>query len=132
MYSLLQDLSYGTIIFDLLTLTLKFELLLKKFNLYYYLVMVATRRASLSSDNSYYAPRLNDRCHIVFILFVSLELYNWHECSTIDVLYNDTKVFDSVTLNLTFALNVTFSEFFLLPMAYHIHISFNVNFNICK
>ena len=33
MYSLCQDLSHGTIIFDLVTLTLKFDLLLKNFNL---------------------------------------------------------------------------------------------------
>ena len=32
-YSLWQDLSYHTIIFDLVTLTLKFDLLLKNFNL---------------------------------------------------------------------------------------------------
>ena len=32
MYSLRQDLSHGTIIFDLVTLTLKFDLLLKSFN----------------------------------------------------------------------------------------------------
>ena len=35
MYSLCQDLSFGTIIFDLVTLTLKFDLLLKNFNLGY-------------------------------------------------------------------------------------------------
>ena len=33
MYSLGEDLSHGTIIFDLVTLTLKFDLLLKNFNL---------------------------------------------------------------------------------------------------
>ena len=49
-YSLWQDLSHGTIIFDLVTLTLKFDLLLKNFNLCCYLVMVAAWRASLSSD----------------------------------------------------------------------------------
>ena len=48
-----QDLACGTIIFDLVTLTLKFGLLLKNLNLWCYLVMVAARRASLSSDNSY-------------------------------------------------------------------------------
>ena len=37
-----------------LTLTLKFDLLMKNFNLGCYLVMVAARRASLSSDNSYF------------------------------------------------------------------------------
>ena len=36
-----------------LTLTLKFDLLLKNFNLGCFLVMVATGGASLSSDNSY-------------------------------------------------------------------------------
>ena len=41
-----------TSIFDLVTLTLKFELLVKNFNFGCYLVMVAARRASLSSDNS--------------------------------------------------------------------------------
>ena len=34
-YSLGEDLSHGTIFFDLLTLTLKFDLLLKNFNLGY-------------------------------------------------------------------------------------------------
>ena len=32
-YSLWQDLSHNTIIFDLVTLTLKFDLLFKNFNL---------------------------------------------------------------------------------------------------
>ena len=32
-YSLWQDLSYHTVIFDLVTLTLKFDLLFKNFNL---------------------------------------------------------------------------------------------------
>ena len=41
-------------IFDLVTLTLKFDLLLKNFNRGCYFVMVTARRASLSSDNSYY------------------------------------------------------------------------------
>ena len=49
MYSLLQDLSHGTVIFDLVTL--KFDLILKNFNLGCYSVMVAAQRASLSSDN---------------------------------------------------------------------------------
>ena len=40
-------------IFDLVTLTLKFDLLLKNFNHGFYLEKVATLRASLSSDNSY-------------------------------------------------------------------------------
>ena len=47
----LQDLSYGTIIFNLLTL--KFDLLVKNFNFGCYLMMVAARRPWLSSDNSY-------------------------------------------------------------------------------
>ena len=55
MYPLWQDLSLGTVIFDLVTLTLKFDLLLKNINLGCYLVMVAARWASLSSDNSYCA-----------------------------------------------------------------------------
>ena len=96
MYSWCQDLSHDTINFDLVTLTLKFDLqnfnlahnflttsdrafifhmctpcdktfhmvpkyltltfdlLLKNFNLGCYLMMVAARRASLSSDNSYW------------------------------------------------------------------------------
>ena len=58
-YSLWQDISHGTIIFDLVTLTLNFDLHLKNFNLGCYLVMVAAQRASLSSDNSYYRPHLN-------------------------------------------------------------------------
>ena len=53
MYSLSQDLSHGNVIFDPVTLTLKFDLLLKNFNFCYCLVMVAARGASLSSDNSY-------------------------------------------------------------------------------
>ena len=40
--------------FDFVTLILKFDLLLKSFNLGCYLVMVAARRTSLSYDNSYY------------------------------------------------------------------------------
>ena len=60
-YSLGQDLSHGAIIFDLVTL--KFDLLLKNFNHGFYLVMVAARRASLSSDNSY---------------FTSLSIYHFH------------------------------------------------------
>ena len=51
-----QDLSNSTIIFDFVTLTLTLNLLLKNFNIGCYLVMVAARRASLSSDNSYYCP----------------------------------------------------------------------------
>ena len=50
-YCLCQELLHGTMIFDL-TLTLKFDLVLKNFNGGYYLMMVAARRASLSSDNS--------------------------------------------------------------------------------
>ena len=37
-----------------MTLTLKFDLLVKNFNHGLYLMMVAARRASLSSDNSCY------------------------------------------------------------------------------
>ena len=33
MYSSFQDLSHGTLTFDLMTLTLKFDLLLKNFNI---------------------------------------------------------------------------------------------------
>ena len=43
-----------TSIFDLVTLTLKFDLLLKNFNLGCNLVMVAVQRMSLSSDNSHH------------------------------------------------------------------------------
>ena len=46
--------SKHTLIFDLVTLILRFDLLLKNFNLAYYLMVVATRRALLSSENSYY------------------------------------------------------------------------------
>ena len=53
MYSLWQDLSHGTVILDLVTLTRRLTYFRKNFNLCYYLVMVAARRASLSSDNSY-------------------------------------------------------------------------------
>ena len=42
-----------TLIFELGTLTLKFDPLVKNFNLGCYLVMVAAQRASLASDNSY-------------------------------------------------------------------------------
>ena len=77
MYSLLQDLSHGTIIFDLVTLTLKFDLLLKNFNHGFYLVMVAARLASLSSDNSY----LGQWCNINNLnsgLRVSCNLLAYH------------------------------------------------------
>ena len=68
MYCLWQDLSHGTIIFDLVTLTLNFDLLLKNFNLGCYLVMVAARRASLSSDNSYYDCKyFNLKCVIPYL-----------------------------------------------------------------
>ena len=49
MYSLWQDLSHDTIIIDLVDLTLKFDLLLKNFNLGCSLVIVAAR-----FDNSFY------------------------------------------------------------------------------
>ena len=54
-YSLGQDPSPGTIIFDVVTLTLKFNLFLKNIDFCCYLMMVAARRASLSSDNSYFS-----------------------------------------------------------------------------
>ena len=47
------SLSHGTIIFDILTLTLKFDLLLKNFNHGFYLVMFAAQPVPLNSDNSY-------------------------------------------------------------------------------
>ena len=53
MYFLWQDLLRGTVIFHLVTLTLKVDLLLRNFNIDCYLVMVATLLA-LSSDNSFY------------------------------------------------------------------------------
>ena len=59
-YSLWQDLSHGTVIFDLSILTLKFDILLKNFDIGCYLVMVAARRALLSSDNSYLEVALLD------------------------------------------------------------------------
>ena len=49
MYSLRQDLSGSTISFDLVTLTLHFDLILKNFNICCYLVMVAAWRMSVSS-----------------------------------------------------------------------------------
>ena len=48
-----QDLSHGTIIFDLMTLILKVDLFLQNFNHGFYLVMVAARQASLPYDNTY-------------------------------------------------------------------------------
>ena len=50
-YFLWQDLSHGKIIFYL---DLKFDPIVKNINLGCYLVMVAARRASLSSDNTYF------------------------------------------------------------------------------
>ena len=50
----------------LVILTLKFDLLVKNFNFGCYLIMVAARRATLSSDNSY---------------FVTISLYILHACS---------------------------------------------------
>ena len=47
-------LSCGTVFVDLVTLTLKFDLLSKKFIHCFYFVMVAAQRASLSSENSNY------------------------------------------------------------------------------
>ena len=68
----------GTIIFYLLTLTLKFDLLLKNSNLGGYLVMVAARWASLSSDNSYTVIVMGDNVnalewneHIVLLFVLS-------------------------------------------------------------
>ena len=49
-YSLWQDLSDITIIFDFVTLTYFW----KSFSIGCYLVMVAIQQALLSSDNSYY------------------------------------------------------------------------------
>ena len=70
MYSLRQGLSHGTITFDLVTLTLKFDLFLKNFNLGCYLVMVAARRAS-SSDNSYYCLPSMDFVFIISPILIS-------------------------------------------------------------
>ena len=76
MYSLWQDLSHGTIIFDLLTL--KFDLLLKNFNHGFFLVMVAARRVSLSSDNSYLPRRQETGLYIVLALLdIDLTLANF-------------------------------------------------------
>ena len=50
--------SRDTIIVYLVILSLKFDLLLKNFNISYYLAMVAARRASWSSGNSYGYPRV--------------------------------------------------------------------------
>ena len=52
--------------FCLVTLTLKFDLLLKNFNLGCYLMMVAARRASLSSDNSYIIKARGYKTHNLF------------------------------------------------------------------
>ena len=71
MYSLWQDLSHGTISFYHLTLTLKFDLLLKNFNRGCYLLVVAAWRASLSSENSYF--------HILIV-------WNWFEWNLAGVL----------------------------------------------
>ena len=51
-------------IYDLVILTLKFDLLLKNFNHGFYLVIVAAHRASLSSDNSYWLLMRDHRCLI--------------------------------------------------------------------
>ena len=122
----LQDLSHGAIIFDLVTLTLKFDILLKNFNLGHnfltrrdeafilhivtrpftwyhnfdpvtlilkfdlllknlnlccYLVMVATWRALLSSDNSYFVIHclLKDKgslCRFFYTCFMDYEICN--------------------------------------------------------
>ena len=54
------------------TLTFKFDLLLKNFNLRFYLMIVAARRAVLSSDNSYLMPyqrhEYTDRCICVHLI----------------------------------------------------------------
>ena len=51
--------------FDIVTLTLKYDLLLKNVNLGCYIMMVAARRASLSSDNSYY---IRERASIMLLI----------------------------------------------------------------
>ena len=65
-YCLWQDLSHGTVIFDLVILTLKFDLFLKSFNHGFYLIIVAARRASLSSDNSYWQMWYANRGRLLF------------------------------------------------------------------
>ena len=77
MYSLWQYLSHGTISFDLVTLTLNFDLLLKNFNLGCYLVMVAARRASLSSDNSYWHLGTSIMMFMVPNHCCNPTVYNW-------------------------------------------------------
>ena len=56
--------------FYLVTLTLKFDLLLQNFNLGCYLVMVAAGQASLFSDNSYYVA-----CDYLEQLTVNVVIY---------------------------------------------------------
>ena len=75
MYSLLQDLSHGTIIFDLVTLTLKFDLLLK---------------------NVYLGHNFHIRRDRAFILHMCISL--WQDLS------HGTIIFDLVTLTLKFDL----------------------------
>ena len=57
-YSLWQDLSYHTIIFDLVTLTLKFDLLFKNFNLGHNLWTMRDRalifHMCIPCDNTFY------------------------------------------------------------------------------
>ena len=63
---------YGsTISFELVTLTFNFDLLFKNFNFGCYLVMVAARWASLSSDNSY-CSSFNS-----YSMFKSLKTLKW-------------------------------------------------------
>ena len=57
--------------FYLVTLTLKFDLLLTNFDHGFYLMMVAARRASLSSDNSYFCD------WNTYIYTIELHWFGW-------------------------------------------------------
>ena len=82
MYSLWQDLSHSTAIFYLVTLILKFDLLLKYFNHGFYLVMVAARQALLSSDNSYVIKSLE---HTIFYIYIE---WKWTGDSHVKIFQN--------------------------------------------
>ena len=77
MYSSLQDLSHGTVIFYLVTWSLKFDLLLKNFNLGCYLVMVAAQRASLSGIWFHIHSIRSSDIYICHILYLGYDCSFW-------------------------------------------------------
>ena len=93
-------------------MTLKFDLLLKKFNHVFYLVMVATRQASLSSDNSFFDCYMYMYvcCPLNFILIIAIR--SSHNSDLIFA-YSFFDIFDLaqdfVTLNATFMLEIALS-----------------------